>query len=169
MRTRWWRASDSAAVPGLFASAARDLRSPYEDLLVPHAAVEALWSDDEGLTIEVDQGSAKTDAPLPSINHGYGARLHVIADAISVLDAFYVVKLDGQVVDEARHCVQQALTFRCHSHGRHPEGVSAVRGLHHTRNSRTVRPRRPSRTHASRTLSGTSALRPAGHLDKRVV
>jgi ketosteroid isomerase-like protein len=45
---RAWRGGDRAAVRTLFTEDARYARSPYDDALAGHAAIEGFWLDDEG-------------------------------------------------------------------------------------------------------------------------
>jgi transposase len=59
--------------------------------------------------------------------HGYKNAIdHRLEDATSVLDAFHVVKLGGQAVDEVRRRVQQAI----HGHrGRKDDPLYGIRNL----------------------------------------
>jgi transposase len=59
--------------------------------------------------------------------HGYKNAIDdQLADAISVLDAFHVVKLGGQAVDEVRRRVQQAI---CGHRGRKSDPLYGSRNL----------------------------------------
>jgi ketosteroid isomerase-like protein len=50
---RAWRARDIDAVAGLFTEDAQYRRSPYWEPDVGHAAIRALWREDEGTTFTV--------------------------------------------------------------------------------------------------------------------
>jgi ketosteroid isomerase-like protein len=50
---RAWRGGDVGAVAGLFTEDAAYRRSPYEEAEVGHAAIRALWLEDEGETFTV--------------------------------------------------------------------------------------------------------------------
>jgi hypothetical protein len=51
---RAWRAGDRQAVTTLFTENARYRTSPYEEPKVGHAAIQAFWLEDEGVTFTVD-------------------------------------------------------------------------------------------------------------------
>jgi len=50
---RAWRASDLSEVARLFTETARYRRSPYDDPLVGHGAIQEFWTADEGRTFTV--------------------------------------------------------------------------------------------------------------------
>jgi len=50
---RAWRDRDIAGVTLLFTEEARYWRSPYEQPLIGHAAIQAFWQEDEGTTFRV--------------------------------------------------------------------------------------------------------------------